>query len=58
VGTVYAVFEGANGSTWMVPDTGNRVDKGRGEAAGLTAAVPIRSLFCFSLSTVDTITVQ
>jgi hypothetical protein len=33
----------------MVPGTGNRVDKGRGVAAGLVAA-PIKSLFCFSLS--------
>jgi hypothetical protein len=57
MGTVYAVFEVAKGSTWMVPETGNRVDKGRGAAAGLVAA-PIRSLFSFSLILkVDTIIV-
>ncbi len=46
----YAVFEGAKGSTWMVPGTGNRVDKGRGAATGLVAA-PIRSFSVFLFKT-------
>jgi hypothetical protein len=44
----YAFFYGAEVSTWMVPGTGNRVDKGRGAAAGLVASIR-RSSFSVSL---------